>query len=45
MLDPHSGIVKEYRITDVPGAFPETYEVAVDRNEQRGSRLYELKAI
>jgi streptogramin lyase len=33
MLDPHTGIVKEYKIPDVRGAFPGTYKVAVDRND------------
>lgn len=33
MLDPRSGIVKEYRVPEVPGAFPGTYKVAADRSD------------
>jgi streptogramin lyase/mono/diheme cytochrome c family protein len=29
MLDPLTGMVKEYRVPDIPGAFPGTYRVAV----------------
>jgi streptogramin lyase/mono/diheme cytochrome c family protein len=32
MLDPRTGMVKEYEVPDVPGAFPGTYKVALDRN-------------
>jgi streptogramin lyase/6-phosphogluconolactonase (cycloisomerase 2 family)/mono/diheme cytochrome c family protein len=33
MLDPRSGIVKEYEVPGVPDAFPGTYKVAVDRSD------------
>jgi virginiamycin B lyase len=32
MLDPRSGIVKDYKVPDIPGTFPGTYKVAVDRS-------------
>ena len=31
-LDPHTGMVKEYKVPDIPQAFPGTYKVAVDRH-------------
>jgi virginiamycin B lyase len=30
-LDPRTGVVKEYKVPDIPGAFPGTYKVAIDR--------------
>jgi streptogramin lyase len=33
MLDPRTGVVKEYVVPDIPGTFPGTYKVEVDRND------------
>jgi streptogramin lyase/mono/diheme cytochrome c family protein len=33
MLDPHTGMVQEFRLPDIPGAFPGTYKVAVDPDD------------
>jgi streptogramin lyase len=33
VLDPRTGVVKEYKVPDIPGAFPGTYKVAVDRRD------------
>jgi streptogramin lyase len=34
-LDPRTGIVTDYKVPDIPGMFPGTYKVAVDRNKNR----------
>jgi streptogramin lyase/mono/diheme cytochrome c family protein len=33
MLDPRTGVVREYVVPDIPGTFPGTYKVEVDRND------------
>ena len=33
ILDPRTGIVKEYKVPMTPGVFPGTYHVAVDKND------------